>query len=484
MSDPDLPGLSDLFALVVDEQNNPQGIQPVPERLDEAAAGLEPESVLEALESAKDPAAAASAVFLATRAAKRGRGLAPDLEKALLHLVSDTRTAEASVGGVLQVFDLAACAFGAYFELIRLRARDVVAILGVLGACLVNPRRADLAAAAVRQFQLLFKDDPKYERASEEVAELLADAVEDPALSPSTRVRAYEAIVCGSRFSVSGRHPHPVADKVFGKQRVRGAEALVAALEGGPAKPELREYVLRNLDTIRPEAIAPLQDKGVLQLGTIPDPKDLVDLGLQAPDPAKAARASLGLKPEQVLEALKGGEDDPRVLAAVLLSPFFARRMALEALAGRLIELSASDARLDLVLGEKRALFQLGREAGLALLSLLRSAPVEIDAAALEWLFKGLDAVLSRGVNASWVPNGPVMDYLHELHSRESETKGRLQRTMQDYLTVPGRPAKARIAAFCTYRNIEAAADAWAQSAMLNPKEDPEFAGLLRTLTH
>ncbi|MBI5625314.1 MAG: hypothetical protein HY924_16170 [Elusimicrobia bacterium] len=484
MDDSDLPGLSDLFALVEDEHGNPRGIQPVEARLDEAAAALEPEAVLAALESAKEAPLAFAAVFLSVRSARSKPALVPKLQKALLRLVSDLRTAQAVVGGVPQVFDLAACAFGAYFELISLRPPDMVAILGVLGACLVNPRRADLSAAAVHQFHLLFKDDPRYERAAEEVAELLADAVEDSGLSPATRVRAYEAIVCGARFSASSRHPNPVADKVFGKQRLRAADALVAAVEKGPAKPELREYVLSNLSSIRPEAIASLQEKGILLLGTIPDPGELVNFEQKVPDPAKAGRLSLRLTPGQLLDSLKGTDASPQQLSAVFLAPFFSRRTAWQELGESLLRLSSSDQRVEVRSASAAVAFQLGAEAALSLLALLRNVPMEEEHQTPDWLFKGLSACLKKGVNASWAPLAPVMDYLFELHSREAETKGKLKSFMQEVLTKPECSAKSRIAAFCTYRNIEREADVWAQAAMLDPKEDPEFAGLLRSLTH
>ncbi|MBI5882758.1 MAG: hypothetical protein HZB91_06600 [Elusimicrobia bacterium] len=485
MDVPELPALEDLFALVVDEHDNPSGVQPIESRLDEASESLEPAGVLSVLETCKDPGTVISAVFLAVRSAKRKGGVPAKFEKALLHLISDNRTSEVQVGGVPQVFDLAACAFGAYFDLIRLRPRDIVAVLGVLGASLVNPRRADLTAAAVHQFNLLFQDDARYNGAAEQVAELLAEAVEDGALSSATRVRAYEAIVCGARFSPAGRHPHPLADKVFGKQRLRAALALVAALEKGPSKPELREYVLCNLAAIRPEAIASLQEKGIIPLSILPAPQDLVDFETLAPDPAKASRICLRLKPEQIVDALNSPkDDDPGLFAAVLLAPCFVRRTAWQALANRLAELSASDSRLELRSGDKTAVFQVGKEAALSLLSLLRGVPVEDEPPALEWLFKGLEACLSRGVNASWAPLGPVMEYLFELNSRETETKGRLKKTMAEILTTANRPAKARIAAFCTYRNLDPEADTWAAEAMANPKEDPEFAGLLRSLTH
>ncbi|MBI4676076.1 MAG: hypothetical protein HY748_00655 [Elusimicrobia bacterium] len=483
MSESVLPRLEEVFNLVRDDRGSPCGVQPVEEKLDAAAKEAEPGSILAALESTQDPASAVVAVFLGVRLAKDAPDLAARIEKALLRLVSDLRTAEASFEGATQAFDLAACAFGAFFDLIRKRPPDLVAILGVLGSSLVSTRRSDLTAAAVHQFNLLFKDDPRYAQAADQVAELLADAVADAALSAATRIRAYEAIVCGARFSLTGRKPHPVAAAVFEKARGRAAEALVEALEKGPAKPELREYVLCNLDTIRPEAVGTLQEKGIILLGAIPPLNGLVSFDWLAVDPVKAARAALALKPEQVTEVLtKRDEEDPGLLSAVVVSSHFCRRTDWRPIAESLLRLAACDRAFEARSGDRAVPVHLGREAAWALLTLLRGAPAEREAEVLDWLFKGLEACLAKGLNASWCPLAPVMDFLFELNSRESETGGRLKKTMQGFLTVPSRPAKTRITAFCTYRNINSEADAWAQAALVNPKEDPEFVGLLRSL--
>lgn len=484
MDETQLPAVEELFVLSRDERGAPAGVKLLEDKLASAASGADPDLVLAVLESSKDLADLLLGVLLAVRIARDRKSYAPKFEKALLHLMDDHRAYQTAIQGEKQVFSLEAWAFNAYFEVLRQRPPDVLAIMAVLGSTLLNPKRADLMAAAVEQFNLHFQGDAKHQQAAEEVAELLADAVVDAELSPSTRIRAYEALVCGVRFKAAPGH-RTVARPVFEHERARAAAALAQALEDKAVKPELREYVLHNLHTLHPESIGPLQDKGILRLGAVPQPEELVNFDWHAPDPVKAARAALALKPQQVMETLqKTAESDPRLLAAIFLAPFFARRGDWRPLAGELLRLIGAGHQLELRSGKLASGFAVGREAAAALLGLLRAAGDADEKDALEWTFDGLDACLARGLAPSGVCLAPVMDYLCELHSREHQTGGRLKKTVLGYLGSQSRPAMARFTAYSNYRRLSEVPDpeveALAKQALANPKEDPEFIGLLQ----
>jgi WD40 repeat protein len=227
-----VPPIEELYHVVIDERNHPNGIDRSVTTIAHAANTADPEEVARLLEDVPDVARALAATHLVGRVAEREPALRARLIAALVRLIGQDREHVWKYAHGEEVFNLGQCALTACLDELRgvpAGERDGP-IARLLEPAMANVSRGE---ACVR---LLLEASDVLPR--ERMMQRLLHVVQDPARSPGDRTLGFVVL----DWAAGRWRESPAAQAA----RAEAASALVAAsLDAGTPK-DLRQWVLAN----------------------------------------------------------------------------------------------------------------------------------------------------------------------------------------------------------------------------------------------
>lgn len=440
------------------------------------------EEVLELLENPKELSQVITCLILISRILIKKPEFSERAEKALLSLLTDSRSYSAKVDNFSNHFIgmVGHLANLAYCQIIKGK-KNLDEQISDLTWCIYGVMENELSEQMIYNPFYTFHEigknlDPKVRQQKvKEIGDIFCDIIADKLRPTSQRIKAYEAIT----KEISNKRD---TKDIFGEVRQKAAKILVQIYTNQEENQELRNYIKKNLNIIAPEEIERLQKKELISYRDIPDIKEL--FAYSSVDSSKVNSFASEVSAQEVLEILQNSRTMPidKLLAAIYLAPIVARRYNWRAFVHSLTNLVSVYKEYRFEVNRYNVTLELSKVSSDNLLSILKERSFSDKNIVFEYTKKLMEMVFDRGFKHTHYTDievWTIKELFNNLDSKESLNKFLEKIFLSNWLS----PA-ARYLAYTQGDWNDKALHQKGWDLLLDPNEDDDLRALLGTTMH
>ncbi|MBI4852874.1 MAG: helix-turn-helix domain-containing protein [Acidobacteria bacterium] len=308
---------------------------------------------------------------------------------------------------------------------------------------------------------------------AKQIGDVFCEIIADKSRSSTERIKAYEAIT----WEISTKR-----ETFFEQVRQKAANILVEVYVDSKEGENLRNYIKTHLNSIAPDAIEKLQQKGFLPFKEVPDIKDFY--AYSSVDSSKVTKSASEVSAYEVLDILQNNRsvDIDKLLAAIYLAPIVSRRYNWRAFAYALTNLIFVYKEHKFKVGSYDVRLEISRASGDSLVVLLKERPVSDKNIILEYAWRAINLILDRGFTYAHSTDFYIWEIKNLIISLSS--KEEVDRALQEIFLSTWRSPVARYLAYREgdWSDKELRQRGW--EVLLDPSENPDLRALLGTSIH